>query len=144
MLAKVVSSPGGWEDLGAVLEVEVVDVLGGKERTALLVWRREHGGDQPAGARPGDHVEVVCDPRVRPVQLLQTREWYPMVRGSNLEREPAVVRISDRHYTTRACTHMHAFHTQHICILVKMHVRHARVYKNICYETKILWPRSAC
>ena len=34
----------------SVLEVEVVDVHGGEERAALLVGRREHGGDQPAGA----------------------------------------------------------------------------------------------
>ena len=60
--------------LGAVLEVEVVDALGGEERTTLLVGRRGHGGDQLAGARPGDHVEVVRDPRVRPVlvHLLRT------------------------------------------------------------------------
>jgi len=62
------------EDFGAVLEVEVVDALGGEERTTLLVGRRGHGGDQLAGARPGDHVEVVRDPRVRPVlvHLLRT------------------------------------------------------------------------
>jgi hypothetical protein len=47
-----------------VLEVEVVDILGGEQRAALVVGRGEHGGDQPTGARPGDHVEVVGDPRV--------------------------------------------------------------------------------
>ncbi len=54
----------GREDPGAVLEVEVVDVPGGEQRVAVVVRRGEHGGHQPAGARPGDYVEVVGDPRV--------------------------------------------------------------------------------
>ena len=59
-----------WEDLGTVVEVELADVLGGEERPLLLVRRRQHRRDQRAGARPGDHVEVVGDPGLRPVQLL--------------------------------------------------------------------------
>ena len=58
------------EDLGPVLEVEVADILGGEERSIVLIRRRKHRCHQRASARPGDHVEVVRDARVRPVQLL--------------------------------------------------------------------------
>ena len=58
----------GREDIRAVLEVKLVDVLGGKERAALGVG---HGGHQASGARPCDHVEVVRDPCVRPIKLLE-------------------------------------------------------------------------
>ena len=59
------------EDLGAVLEVEGGEVLGGEDGALVLVRRRQHRREQGAGARPGDHVEVVRDPSVRAVQLLQ-------------------------------------------------------------------------
>ena len=33
------------EDLGAVVKVELADVLGGEERPLVLAWRRQHRGD---------------------------------------------------------------------------------------------------
>jgi hypothetical protein len=59
------------EDLRAVLEVERGEVLAGEERPVVLVRRRQHRREQRAGACPGDHVEVVCNPSIRPIQLLQ-------------------------------------------------------------------------
>jgi hypothetical protein len=60
-----------WEDLWAVLEVERGEVLGGEQRPVVLVRRRQHRREQGAGARPGNHIEVVGDPSVRAVQLLE-------------------------------------------------------------------------
>jgi hypothetical protein len=37
----------------------------------VLAGRGDHGGDEPASARPSDAVEVVRQAHVRPVQLLQ-------------------------------------------------------------------------
>lgn len=55
-----------------MLEEEVTGVLGGEERAHLLVGVCEHGGHQPASARPGHHVEVVGEPHVQSlVTLLQ-------------------------------------------------------------------------
>ena len=62
-----------WEDVGPVLEVERIEVLGGEERPVVLVRRRQHRRQQRAGARPGDHVEVVGDPSSWAVQLLELR-----------------------------------------------------------------------
>jgi hypothetical protein len=59
------------EDLGPVLEVERVEVLCGEQRPVVLVRRRQHRREKGAGARPGDHVEVVGDPSIWAVQLLQ-------------------------------------------------------------------------
>ena len=49
------------EDTRAVLEVEGVDTLGGEERAPALSRPRrgQHRRDEPAGARPGDVVEVL-------------------------------------------------------------------------------------
>ena len=73
-----------WEDVRAVLTVELDDVLGCErrpfglagvvfigQRRFVLAWRCQHRGDQPAGACPSDHIEVVSDPSIRPVSLLQ-------------------------------------------------------------------------
>ena len=60
-----------WEDLGAVLEVERGEVLGSEQRPVVLVGRRQHRREQGAGARPGNHVEVVGDPSIWAVQLLE-------------------------------------------------------------------------
>ena len=62
-----------WEDVGPVVEVERIEVLGGEQRPVVLVRRRQHGREQGAGARPGDHVEVVGDPSIWAVQLLELR-----------------------------------------------------------------------
>ena len=62
-----------WEDVGAVLEVERGEVLGSEQRPVVLVGRRQHRREQGAGARPGDHVEVVGDPSIWAVQLLQVK-----------------------------------------------------------------------
>lgn len=61
------------KDFGAVLKVELGHVLGGEERPVVLVRlrRRQHRRDQGAGARSGDHIEVVRNARIGPVQFLQ-------------------------------------------------------------------------
>ena len=54
-------SPALWEYLGAVLHVEVVDVSGGVQRAVVLVGSCKHGGDEPTGASPSYHIEIVCN-----------------------------------------------------------------------------------
>ena len=108
------SSPAGREDLGAVLEVEVVDFLGGKQRTTVLVRRREHGCHQPAGARPGDHIEVVREPRVWPVELLQCHKnpWLDLeLAGASSEIDAGSLVL---HACT--CTCMPASHAYATCM----------------------------
>jgi hypothetical protein len=85
------------EDVRAVLEVEAVDVPGGKEGPPVLTGRGDHGRDQPAGARPGDAVEVVGQPRIWPVQLLQPRLQKGQNGAWDEAADAASVDGQDRH-----------------------------------------------
>jgi hypothetical protein len=53
------------------MQEQVVDVLGNVERPLVLAGRSEQRDDEPTG--PGDVVEVVCEPRLQPVQILHPR-----------------------------------------------------------------------
>lgn len=44
----------------AVLEIEVCDVLGGKQRSILLIWCCEHSSDETTSASSCDHIKIVC------------------------------------------------------------------------------------
>lgn len=59
------------KDMWSVLLVELVDHLGREERALVLARSGEHRRDKAAGAGSGDVVEVVGQPCVRPVELLQ-------------------------------------------------------------------------
>ena len=59
------------EDFWAVLQVEVLEVPGGKQRPIVLIWAGQHGGNKSSCTRPGNHVEVVYESRILTIQLLQ-------------------------------------------------------------------------
>lgn len=58
------------EDLGELSKVEILDIFGIEERTFLFIGNRQHGRNKAPNARPSDHIEVVCDPRVLSVDIL--------------------------------------------------------------------------
>jgi hypothetical protein len=85
------------EDVRAILQVEAVDVPGSKEGPPVLAGRGNHGRDQPAGARPGDAVEVVGQPCIWPVQLLQPRLQEGQDGARDEAADAAPVDGQDRH-----------------------------------------------
>ena len=88
------------EDARAVLEVEGVDTVGGEARAPVLPRRGQHRRDEPAGARPGDVVEVVRQPRRPPVQVLQPGLEEGEHRARDEAPDAATVDGQDRHPVT--------------------------------------------
>ena len=65
-------SPHGREDLWPQVAVDALDLLGSPWPLRVLILRRhQHGRDQGARARAGDHVEVVRDPGILPIPVLR-------------------------------------------------------------------------
>jgi hypothetical protein len=75
------------------MQEQVVDVLGNVERPLVLAGRSEQRDDEPTG--PGDVVEVVCEPRLQPVQILHPR----LEEGKNGFRDetPDTIAIHHQH-----------------------------------------------
>ena len=75
-------SPHGREDHRAQFAIEVPDLLSSPWPLRLLIFRRhQHGRDQGARARAGDHVEVVRDPGIIiPCIILFTIIFQPLRR----------------------------------------------------------------
>ena len=87
MCAYSSSSPSLREDLGAVLEVEVVDVLGGVQRAVVLVRSCKHGGDKPTGASPSYHIKIVCNSCIRTIQFLANIDDLQKLKYTNTLRQ---------------------------------------------------------
>ena len=86
-------SPHGREDLRPQFAVEDLDLLGSPWPLRLLIFRRhQHGRDQGARARSGDHVEVVRDPGIIPIQLL---------RRDQVNYNPLFQYLTDQHSIDR-------------------------------------------
>jgi len=77
-----VYSPHGREDLWPQVAVDALDLLGSPWPLRVLIFRRhQHGRDQGARARAGDHIEVVRDPGIIiPCIILFTIIFQPLRR----------------------------------------------------------------